>query len=236
MLAFLAVIAIGSSIGFARGGSFRAVEGARLRLLPLVFGALGLQVIAQVVPQRTSMLAYGLVIASYAALFAFAGANWRIPGMAFVAIGAAMNYVVILANQGMPITAEAAARAGFTGEAAARLVLRGKHFIAAAGESRLTFLGDIIPLWRQPAVASAGDLVIWSGLALVLQSLMRGPRGRRTHVDSRDAYEFLPDDHVGSNPGDTMLAEIDLRDEGVHMPPTGVAMPSERLKRARTRT
>ena len=41
-----------------------------------------------------------------------------------------LNYVVILANQGMPISASAAARVGFSGQAAQQLVLRGKHFIA----------------------------------------------------------------------------------------------------------
>lgn len=217
MLAYLIVVTVGIGIGLARGGSIANLSSARLRLVPLIFVALGLQIGAQLVPPDRSMIAYGLVVVSYACLFAFAGGNWRVPGMAFIAIGAAMNYLVILANQGMPISAQAAARVGFTGEQAARLVLRGKHLIMDAGEAKLGFLGDIIPLWRQPAVASAGDVVVWAGLVLLIAHLVRGPRGRRTTVDIRDAYEHLPPGHVNENPGDALLAEIDLRDHGISL-------------------
>lgn len=176
MYAFVFVVAVGAIVGFARGGSLNNVTSARLALLPLVWCAAGLQIAAQFVPPSLSILAYGAVVISYAALFAFAGANWRLSGMLFIALGAAMNYTVILANQGMPISANAAARAGFVGDAD-QLVLRGKHFVTTTDDARLMFLGDIIPLWRQPAVASVGDLVLWAGLILLVQELMR-PRGR----------------------------------------------------------
>jgi hypothetical protein len=219
MLAFLVVVTIGLGIGLVRGGSFRNLGAARLRLVPLIYVALGLQIGAQFVPEERSMIAYGCVIASYAVLFAFAGANFRVAGMVFIAVGAAMNYAVILANQGMPISAEAAGHVGFTGAQAARLVLRGKHVISSGHAASLWYLGDVIPLWRQPAVASAGDLVVWSGLVLLIQRLVAGPRGRRSAVGPHDIYEHMPPSHVGANPGDVLLAEIDLRDNGVSYVP-----------------
>jgi len=221
MLAFAVVIAVGLGIGLARGGSLRNLTAARLRLTPLVFLAVGLQIGAQFVPRSASILAYALVVASYAVVFAFAGANWRIPGMAFIAIGAALNYIVILVNRGMPISAAAAARVGFAGPKAQQLVLRGKHFINTSGHAHLSPLGDVIPLWRQPTIASIGDLIIWAGLILLIASLVLGPRGRRTHLDPRDSYAYAPPHHVSTRAGDATLygleqaghsLVIDLRD------------------------
>jgi hypothetical protein len=99
---------------------------------------------------------------------------------------------VILANQGMPISASAAARAGYAGETAQNLVVRGKHFISTGDDARLLFLGDVIPLGGGPAVASIGDLIIWAGMILLIQDLMRGPRGRRARIDSAHASAPTP--------------------------------------------
>jgi uncharacterized protein DUF5317 len=209
MLAFAVVIAVGLGIGLARGGSIQNLTAARMRLAPLVFVAIALQFGAVFVPRSASILAFGLIVASYAVVFAFAGANWRVPGMAFIAVGAALNYLVILINRGMPISAAAAARAGFAGPKAQELVLRGKHFINS-GHAHLSPLGDVIPLWRQPTVASIGDLIIWAGLILLIASLVLGPRGRRTQLDPRDEYTYVPPDHVSARAGDATLQNLNL--------------------------
>ncbi|MGZ4139981.1 MAG: DUF5317 domain-containing protein [Actinomycetota bacterium] len=210
MIAFGVVIVAGLAIGLARGGSLRNLTAARLHLMPLVIVAVALQLGAQFVPLSVSIAAYGLVVISYAVAFAFAGANWRVPGMAFIAIGSALNYTVVLVNRGMPISATAAARVGYGGAKAQELVLRGKHFIeTGTHHAHLMPLGDVIPLWRQPAVASIGDMVIWAGLILLIASLVVGPRGRRTKLDPRDAYAYTPPDHVSAHAGDVTLAELD---------------------------
>lgn len=192
MLALLVVLALGLIAGFARRGSLQNLANARLRLWPLVFVSVGLVAAAEFVPQSADRLAYVLVLLSFAALFAFAGANWRVSGMAFIALGAACNVTVILANQGMPISADAAARAGYAGEAAQNLVVRGKHSISTGDDARLLFLGDVIPLGGGPAVASVGDLIIWAGMVLLIQDLMRGPRGRRTLLEDARASTSTP--------------------------------------------
>jgi len=210
MLAFAVVIAVGLGIGLARGGSIRNLTAARLRWTPVVFVAVAMQIGAQFAPRSTSIVAFGLVVASYLVVFAFAAANWRVPGMAFIAVGAALNYIVILINRGMPISAAAAARVGFAGPKAQQLVLRGKHFINSSGRAHLSPLGDVIPLWRQPTVASVGDLIIWAGLILLIASLVLGPRGRRTQMDARDEYTYVPPDHVSARAGDATLQTLDL--------------------------
>jgi hypothetical protein len=212
MFAFLVVIISGTAVGLFMHGSLRNLFAARLSVPPLVIGAALLQIAAQFVPRTASTAAYVLVVLSYGLLFMFAAANWRLPGMAFIACGAALNYTVILANRGMPIAAWAAARVGFVGADAERLVLRGKHFVDAGGHAHLHLLGDTIPLWRQPSIASVGDLIIWAGLILLIASLVRGPRGRRTRMDARDEYAYVPPDHVSARAGDAVLREIDLRD------------------------
>ena len=215
MLAFAVVIVVGLAIGLARGGSLSNLKAARLRWPWLVIVAAALQLSGQFIPRSLSIVAFGLVVASYIVVFAFAGKNWRLPGMAFIAIGAAMNYTVILLNRGMPISAAAAARVGFGGAKAEQLVLRGKHFINSGGHARFSSLGDVIPLWRQPTIASAGDLIIWAGLILVITSLVLGPRGRRTKLDPQDEYAYLPPEHVSARAGDVSLENLDIASQHV---------------------
>jgi hypothetical protein len=224
MFAFAVVVVAGLSVGLIMHGSLRNLLAARLALMPLVIVAASMQIGAQFIPRSASIAAYILVVLSYAVLFVFAGANWRVPGMAFVALGAALNYTVILANRGMPIAASAAERVGFTGPAAEQLVLRGKHFVDVGGHARLLPIGDVIPLWRQPSVASVGDLIIWAGLILLITSLVRGPRGRRTKMDARDEYAYVPPDHVSARAGDAVLQEIDLRDARDVIDPHSITM------------
>jgi hypothetical protein len=216
MFAFLVVVVAGTAVGLLMHGSLRNLFAARLAIMPLVIGAAALQIGAQFVPRSANLAAYALIVLSYALLFMFAAANWHVPGMAFIALGAALNYTVILANRGMPIAGWAAARVGFAGPRAEQLVLRGKHFVDAGGKAHLHWLGDSIPLWRQPSIASVGDLIIWAGLILLIASLVRGPRGRRTKMDARDEYAYVPPDHVSARAGDAVLQEIDLRDHAEH--------------------
>lgn len=182
MLAFVVVVALGFALGFARGGSLENLRRAQLRHVPLLFGAFGLQVLAQFVPRDADVLAYAMVLGSFGLILAWAALNRFVSGIAFIAIGALLNLTVIAANQGMPISAEAAIRSGYEGELD-DLVIRGKHIIDTDGEARLRILSDWIPLGGHPSAASIGDLVLWAGIALLLQDLMIGPRGRRARRD-----------------------------------------------------
>jgi len=214
MLAFAVVIAVGLAIGLGRGGSVKNLLAARLRWPGLIIVAVALQLSGMLIPRSQSIIAFGLVVASYLVVFAFAALNRRLPGMAFIGIGAAMNYTVILLNRGMPISAAAAARVGYGGAKAQELVIRGKHFISS-GHAHLSALGDVIPLWRQPSIASAGDLIIWAGLILVVASLVLGPRGRRTKLNPQDEYAYVPPDHVSARAGDATLSSLTLQDNVV---------------------
>lgn len=190
MISFLIVVAAGVAVGWARGGRIANASGRRLALLPVIWLALAMQIGAQMIPASRSLLAYAMVIASYAAVFAFAGANWRIAGMPLIAIGGALNYLVILLNQGMPVSPDVIARVGADVEAA-RAVMRGKHVLGTEDTS-LAVLGDRIPLFGE--IVSVGDLVILAGILLVVQGLMR--RRRRGGTLAEDVVIDVRDEII----------------------------------------
>lgn len=190
MLALAVVVLIGFLVGLVRGGSWRNLAGAKFRLVSVIFVGVAFQVAAALLSSVDhGRLSIALVVTSFAAVFAFAAANWRLPGMALVALGALSNLIVIWANQGMPVSRSALDRAGFTDAyVAGRGGARGAHHLLS-DSSRLTPLADVIPLPLFRNVVSAGDVVIWAGILLLVQDLTAGPRGRRKARALREAEE-----------------------------------------------
>jgi hypothetical protein len=180
MQALLVVILLGFGVGMLRGGSWRNLAGARFRLVSAVFIGMGFQIAAAFVePVRGGRLSVALVITSFAAVFAFAAANYRLPGMSLVALGALSNLVVIWANQGMPVARIALDRAGLPGAfVGGESGARGAHHLLT-DSSRLTPLADVIPLPPFRNVISVGDIVIWAGILLLVQDLTSARRRRR---------------------------------------------------------
>src|SRR6185503_14492017 len=102
---------------------------------------------------------------SYTALLVFAGANLRLPGLALILVGLALNATVIVANGGMPVSADALVRSD---QAEVSTDLQGsgadKHHLAT-DDDVLTFLGDVIPIPSPIAqVVSIGDVLVYSGV------------------------------------------------------------------------
>lgn len=180
MIGLVVAIALGIVIGFVRGGSLRTLGNAYLRAVPVVFAGVVLQV-ASTFADRGEMrwVSFGLVLASFGCVFAFAAINYRLPGMTLIAIGALCNLLVISANGGMPVSLDALERAGLGNPFEdAGSTLKGAHH-ALTDSSRLRFLADVIPITVTANVASVGDIIIWAGLLLLVQQLMIGPRGKR---------------------------------------------------------
>lgn len=186
MLGLLIALALGAAIGLARGGSFKQLERVHLAWLPVVFAAVGAQVLASIFNTRADgWISFGLVLAGFGMIFAFAFANRRHIGMPLVALGSFCNFLVILVNRGMPVSLSAAGKAGLPNPLAGAqgTLTKGAHRLLT-DHTRLDFLADIIPLRVSRTVISVGDLLIWAGLILLLQHLMVGPRGRH-HADAR---------------------------------------------------
>jgi hypothetical protein len=124
----------------------------------------------------------------------FLWGNWQLAGMPLIALGLLLNAVVVGLNFAMPVSLEAAARAGLAPE---ELHLGDDPLHEAAGPgTRLGLLGDQIPValpWR-PQVVSPGDVLIAAGVGLLLVTgapVRPGPAPSRRPVGDRGQSRTL---------------------------------------------
>jgi len=178
------VLLLTLGLGWLRGGSLEQLATMQLRWAWLVGAATALTVLGAFAG-RLGLPAPGVVyvvcIGSAAALVcAFVWLNRHLIGIPLVAVGFAMNAIVILANGAMPVSERAADRAGVD-LAALRADEDAKHEVADR-RTRLRLLADVVPvplpgpLRRGSNVVSAGDVVLAAGLA---QLVLNGMRGRQ---------------------------------------------------------
>jgi hypothetical protein len=174
MKLLLGTLAIAVAVGFLLGGRLSRLADLRLRWAPLALSGFALQVIT---PPGSWPLV--LLTVSFVLLSGFAVANREVPGFRLIMLGVFLNFLVIVANGGMPVSADALVASG-QGATAADLTDNAdryvKHHLADAGD-RLLFLGDVIPL--PPPVSQAisvGDVCTYAGIGIVIVSTMRGRR------------------------------------------------------------
>jgi hypothetical protein len=149
-----------------------ATRGSLLRLgvlpfrgLGMLFAGLGIQVLLAVVHiphSRLDDVGFGLLIASYALILTFGFTNLHVRGMTIVALGVALNALVIALNQGMP--ANGPTRTAADGNRVSRVITSVKHRPERPGDL-LTPLDDRIELPRPSHdLLSFGDLILVAGL------------------------------------------------------------------------
>ena len=158
----LVVLLCAVLVGRVCGGSLDRLGALDLRRRRLVVAALGVQAVGAVV--GGPFHAVGLV-GSAALVTAFLAVNRGVRGTGLVALGLGANALVVALNGAMPVSPDAAARAGVPlGPVAAGLDSR--HEVAGDG-TRLAVLGDVVPvlLPLRPEVVSPGDVLVASGLA-----------------------------------------------------------------------
>lgn len=194
-MVLLVAIVVALAIGFLSGGSLANIGGLRIRYLPLLVVALLIQVaiFSQIAGTYDVIHRIGpwiYVGTLFATLFVMM-MNMSIPGMKVIALGAALNALVITANGGfMPSPESALERAGrmeyVRQEQAEREGGAGRPILTnskiADDDTRLLFLGDVIPIpERVPLsnVISIGDILIAIGAGIAIVSVMR----RRPEAD-----------------------------------------------------
>jgi len=185
VLLALLLLLIGLVAGLARGGRVENITRVHFRQSWLVFLGLALQVGAEVtahVDLRIIRGPAGSVIlgVSYGLVLAFVALNVRFPGTILMGAGLLLNLTVILANHGMPVSLRAAQEAGI--HSLPHLGSEVKHKIMDR-RTRLGFLGDVIPL-PLVGVVSAGDVVLGAGVCLLVDRLVAGQPGGRSHRGS----------------------------------------------------
>jgi len=82
------------------GGRLGALVEVRLRHVWAIFAALGLEIAAMELPGLPEGLRAALMVAAYPVGAVFLAANWHLPGMPLVTLGAALNLLAIAVNGG----------------------------------------------------------------------------------------------------------------------------------------
>lgn len=183
MILLIAVVALAIALGLLLKGSFRGFEDLRLRWWGLVVVGLALQLVP--LPGADSgtdlVVRVAVLAVSYALLILFAALNVRWRGMPLVLIGLALNALVIVANGGMPVSAEAIEASG-QADMLDLLIQEGaaKHHLMT-DDDVLTPLADVIPIPPPVGqIVSVGDLFVYAGIVWLVVVVMRGrtrPKG-----------------------------------------------------------
>lgn len=160
LIAVLATVA-----ALFRGGSLDNLASTELRWLPLLFGALIVQVAVDFADPAWLDDTGGLAVLLLTNLVvvAFLALNRHLPGMQLAALGLFLNVVVIAANGAMPVSESAAATVGLADELQDPGV---KHEVLDS-DTKLGFLGDVIPIPVLNKLISVGDVVLALGIGLL---------------------------------------------------------------------
>ena len=168
---------IAVAIGYARGGRLAALGRLRLRWQGLAIVGLALQIVLW--PGGSWPLVYLYV--SFVILATFAIVNIRTTGFALILAGIALNFAVIVVNEGMPVSRAAIVASG-QASTMDELVNDGgaKHHLATE-DDRVRFLGDVIAIGPLEQAISVGDVLTYGGVMMFIAAAM-GRRPRRPAV------------------------------------------------------
>lgn len=186
-------------IGLLAGGRMRNIDHIDLRVPGLLIAALLIQaVVLALAPDKAPWLAGAapvLVVLSYLLLIYAMARNWHLWGFRIALLGAALNFLVVVANGGFMPTSVDAVRIIGRGRLADRLesARYGKNAVLTP-RTHLAFLADVHPLpwpYPRPCVYSIGDVFITLGMSLfVFQAV--GAFGWRPRSQSDQAGSHSP--------------------------------------------
>ncbi len=160
----------------------------------LLAGGLVIQAALEIVHVSRSditTVGYATLMASYVLILAFCIGNLSIRGFGVIAIGVAMNALVIGLNQGMPTKPIGTDDHGHRVFKPVEQTVKHRQ---SRGDDLLGFLGDRI-LFPEPfnEIVSFGDLVIAVGICeLVYFATRKSARTRSLSTEGHDALEPAP--------------------------------------------
>jgi hypothetical protein len=201
----LAVVLVSLAVALLRGGDLVRLGDVSIRCGWLVLAAFALQAYLVYVPAgRTTGLrdpTAWLHIGTYILLLIGIWLNRRLPGMAWILAGLALNLIVITANGGfMPITPEAVQTIGHvervTSLAAGQRVYLAKDVVLPRNQTLLWPLSDVFVValgFPFRTAFSLGDILVAVGVFLFLQHiLLRGLTGRAPQGDDPVEHGVAP--------------------------------------------
>jgi hypothetical protein len=178
---FVATIALAIIVIVATKGSFERLGRLHFRILWLLFLGLGVQIVLEVVDfpkDRMEDVGFAILLLSYVLILGFCIVNRSVRGMTLIAIGVALNVLVIALNQGMPTKDDVRERDGR--EVRVPIEQTVKHR-PQEDDDLLVFLGDVITVPGFPNQQfSIGDIVMGLGIIDLCFEGSRVPRRRDT--------------------------------------------------------
>ncbi len=157
-------------VGYLMGGRLSGLSTLKVKWFTLALVGLVMQM-APVPGNRWPMM---MLYASFVLLLVFAFANIRVAGFLFVAVGIVLNFSVIAANGGMPVSRASLIASGQVDTLSALASSGGAKHHLATGADELIDLGDVIAI--PPPVAqsvSVGDVFTYLGVAWLIVAGMR---------------------------------------------------------------
>jgi hypothetical protein len=177
VLVYAIAVVVALVIPLVTRGSYSRLLGVRWHFGVILLVGLGIQIALEYVTiprEHWHDVGFGLLVASYVLILAFAARNLVVRGMGIVLVGIACNALVITVNQGMPFKAPVEWRTESWTQPSV------KHHLQQS-DDKLKFLSDIIVL-KEPydSVLSFGDLILAVGLCDVAYNASRKPKRRGT--------------------------------------------------------
>ena len=178
-------------LGYLLGGRLDHLMTLRIRLAPLALIGFAMQLVNPPGDWPLYML-----LGSFVLLWVFAIVNHRITGFSLIIVGVALNFLVIAANDGMPVSKQAliaSGQADTIGDLVDDADSYVKHHLAGPDDVVL-FLGDVIAV--PPPISQAisiGDIFTYGGVAVVIVAGMR----RRSDPTAAEAARAGEPSHVG---------------------------------------
>jgi Family of unknown function (DUF5317) len=185
MSILFAALLAGAIVGLVLGGRPRNVQRVPLPrwFLRAVWIGLAAQLAIALIPQHGWGVdgRFALVLASYAAVAGglsglfksyrhVQGTGTLQAAVGLVTVGWALNFLVIAANGGMPVSRAALNTVG--GDIGQVTSDRFTKHVALSADTQFAFLGDSIPTIPGGPVLSAGDIVLALGLALAVAAAL----------------------------------------------------------------
>ncbi len=168
LVLLVAVLAVPAALLTGAG-----LANVRLRAVRLLVAAAVVQLgTSALAPESGAARTTALVLTTVlVGLFVYG--NWRVAGTPLIGVGLLLNVLVISLNRAMPVSVDAAARAGLsrTDLALADDAMREP----LTSSTVLGWLGDVVPValpWS-PQVVSPGDVLVAAGVGLLLVSARR---------------------------------------------------------------
>ena len=181
LLAYVVLAAI--IVALLRGGKLTHVAQAPLRCLWLPIAAFGLEAaigpLVRLLPWPPKKWLWLVVLSGYLLLGAFLFFNRHFRSTSLLAVGTALNFLVIsLNNWQMPVSAQILEIPAMAPVLEKMTVGTLVEYAVASDTTRLLWLGDVIRVDFIPGMTfgSVGDFVLAAGIFWLVQEVMRPSR------------------------------------------------------------